>query len=479
MNNQTEEVTIEQKTGKGNIAISKKSFFTSMGILFTLMIISYILTFALPKGLYVDGIYSETNSGNLSKLKFIFAPFLQFGSEGSTTLILIIGLILVIGGVFNALDKSGVMKYMLDRIVSKFKNTRYIMLAVLCLFFMIMGSTVGMYEECVPLVPIVVLLCYALGWDAIVGLAASLLSVGLGFSAGLLNPFTVGVAQSFSSDLVMFSGLGFRLITFIIVYGILMLFLIPYAKKIDKNPASSSVYEEDLPIKNSMKVTLDFKTEKHMDKALIWFASSLAFMVLFVLSAILIRPLTDYIMYVIVLVYLIAGIGAVIISGMSGENIRKNVLQGVIAVLPAIAMILIAASIKYILTEGQVLDTIIYKLVILVSKSPKGIAILLIYLVVLICNFMIPSGSAKAALIMPVIYPLVDAIGISHQTAVLAFIYGDGFSNVIFPTNPVLLIALGLTTVSYMKWFKWSFKLQLTILAATSVLLIIADQFIY
>lgn len=464
---------------KGNIAIGKKSFFTSMGILFTLMIISYLLALFLPQGRYIDGNYQIVNEDRISFIKFILSPIFQFGSQGNTTLILIIGLIVVIGAVFTALDKSGVMKYMLNRIVIKYRNSRYILLCIISLFFMLMGSTIGMYEECVPMVPIVVMLSYALGWDAIVGIAASLLSVALGFSAGILNPFTVGVAQKFSSNLVLFSGIGYRLITFIIVYIILILFLLPYAKKIEKKPYLSIVYNEDNIIKKNLDLNLDYEKNIKMDKALLWFTISMGIMVFFVILAIPVRILTDYVMYVIVLMYLVAGLGAVILSGMDRKSILKNLLNGVIAILPAIFMILIAASIKYILTEGIVLDTIIYKLVNLVSKAPKSTAILFIYLVVLVCNFMIPSGSAKAALVMPVIYPLVDAIGIHHQTAVLAFAYGDGFSNVIFPTNPVLLIALGLTTVSYIKWFKWSFKIQLSILITTSILLIIADQFIY
>lgn len=464
---------------KGSIAISKKSFFTSIILLFILMLIAYVLTQVMPQGVYIDGNYSQIDADNLSFIKFIFAPILQFGSDGSGTLLLIMGLILVIGAIFNTLDKSGVMKYMLDRIVSKFKESRYVLLSVLCLFFMILGSTVGMFEECVPLVPIVVLLCYALGWDAIVGLASSILAVALGFSAGVLNPFTVGVAQSFSTELALFSGIGFRLITFVIIYGILIAFLIPYAKKIERNPSLSSVYSEDKVAKGMLDINLDFKTDKKMDKALLWFACTMGIMVLFVLLAIPIRALTDYVMIAIVLLYLIAGIGAVLFSGMPKGVLLKNLGQGLLMVLPAVFMITIAASIRYILSEGEVMDTIIYSMVNLVSKSPKPIAILFIYLVVLVVNLMIPSGSAKAALVMPIIYPLVDAIGIHHQTAVLAFAYGDGFSNVIFPTNPVLLIALGLTTVSYIKWFKWSFKIQFAILVATSILLIVADNFIY
>jgi uncharacterized ion transporter superfamily protein YfcC len=464
---------------KQSISISKKSFITSVTILLILMITAYTLTFILDKGIYVDGVYSIAEGDNLSVLKLFFAPFLQFGSDGSSTLILIIGLIIVIGGVFTALDRSGVMKYMLDRIVVRFKPHKYLLLSLISLFFMIMGSTIGMFEECVPLVPIAVMLSYALGWDAVVGISVSLLSVALGFSSGVFNPFTVGVAQSYSDKLTLFSGFPMRMLTFVIVYAVLLLFLLPYAKKIDKNPELSPVFHEDLKIKSNLNISLDFERDKFKDRALIWFAASMGLMVLFVTLAIFIRSLTDYIMYVIILLYVVAGLGAVILSKMGGREIVKNISAGIIAVLPAVLMIMLAGSIKYILSEGLVLDTIIYKLVNSVSNAPKPIAVLIIYLVILTLNFLIPSGSAKAALIMPVIYPLVDAIGIHHQTAVLAFAYGDGFSNVIYPTNPVLLIALGLTTVSYVKWFRWSVKVQAVILFVTAALLIFADRIVY
>ena len=133
---------------------------------------------------------------------------------------------------------------------------------------------------------------------------------------------------------------------------------------------------------------------------------------------------------------------------------------------------MMAGSIKYTLTEAHILDTILHLAVSMVNDLPKWVVILFIYLLVLVMNFFISSGSAKAFLLMPLIVPLAQIFEISSQLSVMAFAFGDGFSNVMYPTNPVLLISLGMAGISYVKWFKWTFKIQFTILVATSLLLL-------
>jgi uncharacterized ion transporter superfamily protein YfcC len=153
--------------------------------------------------------------------------------------------------------------------------------------------------------------------------------------------------------------------------------------------------------------------------------------------------------------------------------------MGVCAMLPAIIMLMVASSIKYIIVKSNIMDTILYILVNAIKNAPVSLSVILIYVVVFIFEFLIPSGSTKATLLMPIIYPLVDMLGINRQTAVLAFAFGDGFSNVILPTNPGVLIVLGLTAVTYPKWFKWSFKIQLSLFALTSSILLLAHYFLY
>ena len=194
-----------------------KSFVTALLVIFVLMILTYGLTVAL--------------SGDLPVWKWILSPFLVLGASGSGALIAVIAFLLVIGGVFNSLEKCGLMKYMLDKLVHQFGAVRYRLLAIVTLLFMAMGAMIGSFEECVPLVPIVVALAISLGWDALTGVGMSLLAVGCGFASGICNPFTVGVAQQLAG-LPMFSGAWLRAVAFVLIYGLLFGFLYLYAKKI-------------------------------------------------------------------------------------------------------------------------------------------------------------------------------------------------------------------------------------------------------
>ena len=178
-------------------------------------------------------------------------------------------------------------------------------------------------------------------------------------------------------------------------------------------------------------------------------------------------------MIIVALMFLIAGVASVIISGMKGKEIFKNFGYGITTVLPAVFMILMASSIKYTLVEGKILDSLLHAAVGIAQTLPKEAVILFIYLIVLCLNFFISSGSAKAFLLMPLIVPLAQIFDISSQLSVMAFAFGDGFSNVLYPTNPVLLISLGMVGVSYVKWLKWSLKIQIAILVVTSLLLLV------
>ncbi|MDD3129474.1 MAG: AbgT family transporter, partial [Candidatus Izemoplasmatales bacterium] len=148
--------------------------------------------------------------------------------------------------------------------------------------------------------------------------------------------------------------------------------------------------------------------------------------------------------------------------------------KGMLAVMPAAILIILAGSVKFIMTEGNIMDTILYYFESLLGDKPAIIGVLGIYLIILVIQFFIGSASAKAVLIMPILVPLVSLIGVSSNIAILAFIFGDGYTNVIFPTNGVLLIALSIASLSYQKWFKWTIKLQVVTFILTILLLIIA-----
>ena len=452
-----------------NLSISVRSFLTSILVILALMIAAYVLTLVIPGGSYarvmdenghlvidVAGGFSYTEGG-LPFWKWLLSPLLVLGASGNGTLIAVIAFLLVIGGVFSALDRCGLMRHMLDRMVARFGAVRYRLMALVALFFMAMGAMIGSFEECVPLVPIVVALAIDLGWDAITGVAMSLLAVGCGFASGVCNPFTVGVAQQLAG-LPMFSGAWMRLLSFVLIYSLLLLFLRLHAKRVER------------PVDLAVRSNAD--ADPRADRGLIWFAGLMGVGIAAILCSGFIPALQDYTMIIVALTFLSAGIVSALVCGMSGRELGKSFFEGVSGIFPAVLMILMASSIKYTLEEAHVLDTLLHSAVGVAQTLPSWAVTLFIYLIVLVMNFFIPSGSAKAFMLMPLIVPMAQIFGISTQLCVVAFAFGDGFSNVFYPTNPALLISLGLADISYGKWFRWSWRFQAANLALTSALLL-------
>lgn len=461
---------MQQQDSKG-LNISVRSFIMAIGVIFVLMVAAYLLTLFIPGGQYTRTLDASGNllidtsadfmyiQGGLPFWKWLLSPLLVLGAAGSGTLIAVIAFLLVIGGVFTCLDRCGLMKYMLQKTTNRFGAVRYRLMAVVSLLFMAMGTMIGSFEECVPLVPIVVALSINLGWDALTGIGMSLLAAGCGFAAGVCNPFTVGVAQQLAG-LPMFSGAWLRMFSFLLIYLLLYGFLWAYAKKIER------------PLE-SVNVSGGFHISSCMDRGLICFAGILGTGILIVLCSGFIRALQDYTMIIVAVMFLVAGICSAWLCGMKGKELRKNFLNGVGSIFPAVIMILMASSIRYTLEEAKVLDTILYEAVNQAQNLPRWTVILFIYGIVLAMNFFIPSGSAKAFMLIPLIVPMAQVFGLSAQLCVVAFAFGDGFSNVFYPTNPALLIALGLADTSYGDWFRWSGRFQLTNLVLTSLILML------
>ena len=216
----------------------------------------------------------------------------------------------------------------------------------------------------------------------------------------------------------------------------------------------------------------EFQADEKFDRGLKAFAVILGLGILLVLSSGIVPALQDYTMIIVSLMFLVAGIVSVKLAGVKWGIFGKDFLEGIVSVLPAVLMILMASSIKYILVEANILDTILHWAVTYAEGLQPWMIILFLYLLVLVLNFFIASGSAKAFLLIPLIVPMAQMFGISPQLCILAFAFGDGFSNAFYPTNPVLLISLGLADVSYGTWVKRTWKFQVTNLMLTSFILI-------
>lgn len=463
--------------------VNIKSFISSLAIMAALMVIAYGMTLVIPSGSYaremadgqeliVSGSYAPCDGG-ISFWRWLLSPLLLLGSSMGFTVISICVFLMIIGGAFSALDACGVLRYMLGRVYQAFSGRKYMLMIILCLFFMLLGTFAGSFEEIVPLVPLAVALSYAMGWDALSGLGMSVLAVCCGFSAGVGNPFTVGIAQQLVG-LPMFSGMWYRVIGFVIFFTALVGFLLFYTKKIEKNPEKSLVYD---PVKAEEWKALKIAAprEQKMDRALAAFGGCIGLGIGMILLSTVVRGLQDYLMIIVALAFLLAGTSSVLLAGYGLNNYLRQFGKGILNFLPGVLVILMASSVRYTLEYAKVLDTILDAFVKVTGGVSPGVVVLLIYALVLLMNFFIPSASAKAFLLMPLIAPVAQLSGVSLQVAVLAFAFGDGFSNTFYPTNPVLLISLGLSGVSYSKWARFSIRFQLPVLVITGALLLIAS----
>ena len=465
---------------KAGAQISKKAFIQSAVIILLLMIVAGVLTRVLPTGAYertlVDGrsvinpdSYQVTTGVHYPIWRWLTAPVEVLGGPDALVIITIIVFILLVSAAFAVLDKCGILKSVLARIVKTFGKQKYLLLVVICLFFMLLGSFLGLFEEIVPLVPLMIALSYSLGWDALVGLGMSILATNMGFSAAITNPFTIGVAQKLAG-LPAFSGWAFRIPIFIAVYLVLIWFLVTYAKKIDRNPEASLIFKEDqAERKRYAKLDLEGMSVGggRLGLAGLTFGFFVVLIILILFGSSKIQFLSDYALPLVGVLFFVGGLLSGFISGAKGKLIGKAMLEGIGGMAPGIPLILMAASIKFIVTSGGVMDTILYGAAGMLQTTSPLVAIIIIYALALVMELFIGSAGAKAVLMMPILAPLADLVGVTRQLTVTAYCFGDGFSNLAYPTNPVLLITLGLAAVTYGKWIKWTAKLWLVVLPVT------------
>jgi uncharacterized ion transporter superfamily protein YfcC len=209
-------------------------------------------------------------------------------------------------------------------------------------------------------------------------------------------------------------------------------------------------------------------------RAVFWFFGFAILILLTLMAGPFIPGVSDYALPIVALLFLIAGIGAGILAGETGREVFIALREGVSGIAPGIILILMAVSVNYIVVQGGVMDTILYSASSLFEGASPIAATIMIFFVALVVEIFISSGSAKAFLLMPILLPLADLVGVTRQVTVTAYCFGDGFSNLAYPTNPVLLIVLGLTVVSYPKWIRWTLKLWFWIMLASLAFLWLA-----
>ncbi len=469
----------EKKTEGLNI--DKKTLFGIAGLLFGILIIVGALTQFLPRGEFqldengsvIAGTYTVNSDFKLPLWKVAASPILAFTSSKASVGAAIIAIIVLVGGTFLILDRIGVLKYMMAVIVNKFESRRYMLIAVMVLFGMFLSSTAGILEESLTLVPIAVAISLAMGWDSLTGIGMSFVAVAFGFTAATFNPFNVITVQKLA-DIPVLSGLWLRLIVFVVVYISLTLFLITYAKKIEKHPEKSPAYETDKAIRDRYPIEVCRETlnNEKTGKATKAFVVSLTCvlggtLVSFVLSMAGTRLNNDTMttigsytsMGCMAVFFPIGGFVAGHISGLRGKKLLSAFGEGVKTIIPVIPLIIFILAITYVLDEGMIMHTVLNALSgALDGVSPYGV-ILLMFIFTALLEFFVSSGTAKAFLIVPLMAILCDLTGLNRQSIVLTFCFADGFTNMLYPTSGLMIIAIGMVGVSYRKWLKWTAKL--------------------
>lgn len=482
---------MENKSIDLGLQLNKKTMIALTLVLLAVLAFIGVLTQTMPRGEYevalqngheviVDGTYTSLEDYKMPIWKIVLSPILCFGSSQAATGITIILMIVLIGGSFLILDKCGILKYIMAMLIKKFSHKKYTLMAVVVFVCMLLSSTAGILEESITLVPIAVAVSLALGWDSLVGLGLSLVSIAWGFTAATFNPFNVVTVQKLAG-IEVFSGLWLRLIVFAGVYLILFFFLFTYAKRIEKDPTKSPAYESDKMLREKYNlsdadaVLNDQNIRKGAKAFIICMIIDVAFIILdFLLNTggLLSLP-------AMAVLFTTGGLLAGYFTGLKGKNLGLSFLQGAKSIAPAIPLIIFVIAISYVLSEGKIMHTILFELNNIMQGLSPSVAILLLFGVIAVLEFFIGSGTAKAFLIMPLIAPLSDLVGITRQSVVTTFCMADGFTNLLYPTSGIMIIAIGLVGISYGKWIKWSWKLFVGefIFSAAIMLLMVAINY--
>ncbi|MBE7086762.1 MAG: YfcC family protein [Clostridiales bacterium] len=467
------------KKEKSFSSINLKSFILVSVILVVIVAIAGIITNFIPQGHYQydqDGkiIPNTFVYGSIQGIAFwrvITAPVRVFASEDALTIIMICLFLLVMSGVFNIMEKTKGVQVLISKSITKFSQKKFLVILITVFFFMVFGSFFGMFEELVTLLPIILIFMLSMGFDTLTGLGVCMLSACFGFAAAITNPFSVGLASNLAGTPV-FEGVWLRIIFFVLVFAILCTFLLLHVKKISRNPEKSLTFEMDREKLKSLNLSnQNIPNEGKIFKTYAIFFS-IQLVVLILVATI--RAISDYAIPILAVTFLVGGIVSGLIVSEKKSKVFIDFLKGTVGMLPAVVLLAVASSVKLILVESNIIDTIMYTVITALSGKDKFVCILLIYFLILFLQIFIGSASAKIMLIMPIILPICTSLGLSPALVILTYCMADGFTDMIIPTNPILLLGLSFAGVSYGKWIRWTWLLQLILFLTTILVLFFA-----
>ena len=443
-------------------------------LLFMILALIALATWLVPGGKYDTHLVNGKQLINPDSFHYIegkpqgLAAFLMAPIKGFAEAGLIIGFILLTGGAFNVLHKTEAVDAMIKSIARAHSRSRLVRVGVIPLFvtlFSIGGATFGMNEEAIPFILIFVPLALALGYDTIVGVSIPFVGSQVGFSAAFLNPFNVGIAQSIAG-VPLFSGMGYRVIVWFIATAVTIAFLMWYAARIKRNPEKSPTYLLDQ--EKRAEGTVDFSSFEGMSprhKLVLWvFAATLGGMVFGVVQF-------GWFIEEIGALFLAMTVVVALIGRLSSDDAVAAFVQGSKDLVGTALVIALARATMVLARDAHIIDTMLHGLMPLVASSSPVFSAQKMFLIQTVINFFIHSGSGQAALTMPIMAPLADLVGVTRQTAILAFQFGE-FTTPMIPTSGITVGVLALARIPWVTWAKWMIPLQLIYLVLALLLLV-------
>jgi uncharacterized ion transporter superfamily protein YfcC len=444
-------------------------------LIFSLLVMIAALTWFVPGGEYTTSVVNGRTVIVPGSFHYIKSNPQGFGAlvtapiKGFVEAALIIGFVLIVGGSFSVLQKTEAIDALIKSIAKAHARSSFVRVMLIPLFmllFSIGGATFGMNEEAIPFVLIFVPLALALGYDSLVGVAIPFIGVQIGFAGAFLNPFNVAIAQGIAG-LPPYSGLEYRLIVWTIANIPAIAFVMWYAKRIKARPELSPIYAEDVERRKNLDFG-DFESFTSMTtthKVVLWmFLATLGVMIFGVIQ---------YKWYIeeIAALFLVMGILVGIVGRLGADKFVAAFLHGAKDLVSTGLIIALARATMVVAKDAHIIDTMLFTLSPFVESSSPIFAAQKMFVIQSVINFFIHSGTGQAALTMPIMAPLADLAGVTRQTAILAFQFGE-FTNIIIPTSAITIGVLALADIPWEKWAKWVLPLQLVLMLLALLLLI-------
>lgn len=448
-------------------------------LLFALLAILAISTWFVPGGKYETQVVNGKTVIDPNSFHYVasnpqgFVDLMMSPIKGFVEAALIIGFVLIVGGAFSVLQKTQAIDSMIKSVAQAHTRSHLVRVMIIPVFvtlFSLGGATFGMAEEAIPFVMIFIPLALALGYDSIVGVSIPFVGSQVGFAAAFLNPFNVGIAQGIAG-VPVFSGIGFRLIVWALATALTIAFLMWYAGRIKKNPMLSPTYAIDQE-RRSQKQDDELASFKGVTKThkavLLMFAMTLGVMVFGVVKY-------SWFINEIAALFLVMAIVVGIVGRLSSDEFVEAFIQGANDLITTALVIALARGTVILARDAHVIDTMLFHLTPLVQADNPVFAAHKMFVIQTVINFFIHSGSGQAALTMPIMAPLADLVGVSRQTAVLAFQFGE-FTTPMIPTSGITVGVLALARIPWVTWAKWMIPLQVIYFILALIMLAIACQ---